>query len=255
LVRSREHAADSAPAKEPAEEFDALDEEGVGHGFAVAVIFREPTDQLPVLGREEFLFLGGSEGEFDDFLEGAVLFSGAAADHVEREHQAALAVGGIATAGFAKDPEAGAWGVEMIGGRGEEPTFEVGDKLLITFGLLLEGETFKVGVPDEFGGQGAIGAEEEVSGFFEAALALGAHEFGPPVIAGEIASRQRQFLKIVLEQEPGALGIPAGGELAEDDAAFGDGALGVGELAAQVREGAIGAPEHVVVSVVARGGG
>jgi hypothetical protein len=67
--------------------------------------------------------------------------------------------------------------------------------LLVAFGLLLQGEAFEIGVAEQFVGERAIGAKEEMGGLLEAPLALGVHQASPPVVPGKSRRERESFSK------------------------------------------------------------
>ena len=124
------------------------------------------------------------------------------------------------------------------------------DQALFLLGLLGAGEAFRAGVGLQFRRHGTFGAQKQKRQFLQPGPALRGEHFGPPVGGGEIAAREREFLEIILERQPGALRVRAGGEDFQELVALVDGGLGIGQLPAQVGEGAVSLRQHLVVGVV-----
>ena len=133
---------------------------------------------------------------------------------------------------------------------GEEPVLQLLDEAGFLFGLLDGRELFEVGVLEQFGRQGPIVAQEQHGHFFQTGLAGRGLHPRPPFRLTEVLAAQGELLQIVVQQQEGPLGIHAGGEELQHVLPLGDLLLGVGQLAAQVREGAVGRVEHLVVRVV-----
>ena len=152
------------------------------------------------------------------------------------------------------DPKCGPRGVQVGWSRGQKPVFQLLNELLVLFGLFHCGKPFEIGVGHQFCGQRTVGAQKEQGGFLQSRLALGRHQARPPFLAGEILARKAETLEVILQQQPGSLGIHAGGEVLQPFRAFGDRRLGVGQFAPQVGERAVGLLQYDVVGIVLGGG-
>jgi hypothetical protein len=220
----------------------------------LGVGFREPLDELPILRREEFLLVGGAGGQFHNFRKRLDFFSGARAEKAETDFDSMEARGVFQRGDFARQAQTGAGAIEVRGGGREQPLLELLHELLFLFEFRDFGEPIQVGVREQFGGKRPVGAEEEQGGFFEAFFSLRREHAGPPVLAGKIFAGEGELFKIILEQQPGALGIGAMGEHIENLGAFGNRAFGVGQFTAQIREGAVSFVQDSVMCVVFGGG-
>ena len=134
--------------------------------------------------------------------------------------------------------------------RAARASFQLLHQPQFLLGLLGAGEPVGAGVRLQFRRHGTLGAQKQKRQFFQPRLAGGGEHLRPPVGRGEIAARERELLKIILQRQPRALRIRARGERAQDFLAPADGGLGVGQLAAQVGEGAAGLRQNLVVRVV-----
>jgi hypothetical protein len=250
LAGFKQEAAILTPAGEPLEEFEVGQDERVLAIGLAGVGFGEPLDEFPVGGLEQFLFVGGAGGEFYDFQERLEFFAGAGAEQVKLDAEAmprGLVVIGLDAA---DDAEGGARRIEVAQGGREKPMLELLHELPFLLGFLDLGKMVEIGVRKEFGGERAAGTNEEEGELLEAFFVEDGHQLRPPVVAVEIAAGKGEFFEIILEQQPGALGIGAGGELGEDFGALGDGFAGIGEFAAEVGEGAVRFREHPMVRIV-----
>ena len=201
---------------------------------------------------KQLLFVRGAGGQVHHLAERLDLVPRALAEDVKRDRQAMQRGVFRHRAGLAGDAQAGARGIQRRGRAGKKPVFQALHQMLFLFRLLDFREARRVGVREQLGREGAAGAEEQNGGFLKALLAPGGKDARPPVMAGKILARKGELLKIILQQEPGALGVVAVGKNVEDFGPFGHGGFGVGQFTAQSRLGAIGIGQHLVMGIVFR---
>ena len=218
----------------------------------IAVRVGKPLDELPVGGRKQFLLVRGADDEVNQLPQRARLFAGARAQQKKLHGQAVTRRLLVVRLHAADDAQRGARGVEQRQGGRREPVFEFLDEVLFLLGFLGLGKTVGAGMRLQFGRHGTFGAEKQKREFLQPRLALGIQQPRPPVRVGKIAARERQFFKIILEQQPRALRIRARRKTVQDVLAPADGRLRVGEFPAQISERAVGLRQHFVVRVVFR---
>ena len=173
-------------------------------------------DQLPILGREEFLFVRRTGHKIENLLQGTVPFAGAGTVQAQVNLERVQVGMSFHQKRFADQFEAGTRRIQVHRHRRNEPVFDFFDELLFLFVLLDGGKALKIGVRLELGRDGSIGPEKEHGDFFETFLAASGHDPGPPLVGGEVLASQVDALKIIFEQEPGALGISTLGKGAQD---------------------------------------
>ena len=211
-----------APARQPLEQIEAGEDHGIALIRIVAVGVGQPLNHFPVLRREELLLVSSAGGQLDDLGHGTNLFPGARAEEIDPDLESVER--GMIRRGLdgAEETERGARSVEMHRGGREQPVFQFIELLLLLLGLLQFGKARDVGVRDQFRRKRTRGAEEEDGDFFEARFSGGGHQPRPPVLSAKVFSRQCELLEIILQQQPRALGVRAGGEDAQDFLALGD---------------------------------
>ena len=121
---------------------------------------------------------------------------------------------------------------------------------LLLLGLLNFGEPIVARVRHQLRGQRSGGPHEQHSQFFQAGLALRGNQPRPPILRTEILARKGEFLEIIFEQQPRALGIAAPGEQVEQFPALGDTRFRIRQLAAQVGQCAIRLGKDRMMSVI-----
>ena len=182
----------------------------------VGVAFRQPLDEFPIAEGKQFLFVRGAGGQVHHFAQRFDLLPRALAEDVKGDRQAMQ--GGVFRhrPGLAGHAQAGARGIQMGGRAGEKPVFQALHQVLFLFRLLDFGKSGRVGVRKQLGGERTAGAQKQDGRFFQALFAPGREHARPPIVAGEILARQGKLLKIILQQQPGALRVVAVGEDVED---------------------------------------
>jgi len=229
-----------APTRQPLQQFKVGQYERLVAVRARRMGFREPLDEFPVRGLEQFLFMRRARRQFDDFRQGLVLFTRARTEQKKLDAQPAPRRMFVVRLRAAKDPQRRARGIQMHGRRGKEPALQLLDELLLLLRLLDLGEVVEIGVRQKLGRQGAVDAQKQEGELFQARLALFRQQTRPPILAGKVLPGEREFFKIILQQEPRALGVRADRELGEDFRALGDGLAGIGQFAAQIRPRTVG---------------
>ena len=194
----------------------------------------------------------GADDQVNQLPQRARLFAGARAQQKKLHGQAVTRRLLVVRLHAANDAQRGARRVEQRQGGRRQPVFEFLDEILFLLGLLGPGKTVGAGMHLQFGRHGTFGAEKQKREFLQARLALGVQQARPPVRVGEIAARERQFFKIILERQPRALRIGARRERFQQLLAPADGFLRVGEFPAQIGKRAVGLRQHFVVRVVLR---
>ena len=241
------------PAREPLEQFGIGQDQRVRvpqGGIAVGV--GQPLDEFPVGGGKQFLLVRGADDEVNQLAQRAGLFPGARAQQKKLHGETVARRLGFVRLHAADDAERGARGVEQRQRGWRQPVFEFLDEALLLFVLLGPGKTVGAGMHLQFRRHGTFGAQKQKCQLLQPRPALGVQQPRPPVRVGKILPGQRKSFEIILEQQPRTLGIGTGRETFQNVLALVDRRLGVGEFAAQIREGAIGLRQHLVVRVVLR---
>ena len=210
----------------------------------------QPLDEFPVLRGKQFLLVRRARRQLDDFGDRPDLLASAGTEEVQPDLERVQR--GMIRRGLrgAQDPQRRAGSFEVRQRRREKPVFQFLKFFLFLFGLLQFGEAGDVGVGRQFDGQGAVGPQEQDGHLLEAGLPLRRHQTRPPVRPAKVFSRKGKLLEIILQQQPAALGIGAGGKDPQELLAFGDARPGVGKLAAQTREGTVGLGKNGMMSLV-----
>ena len=116
--------------------------------------------------------------------------------------------------------------------------------------LFQRGQPIPIYVGHKLCGQRAFGAKKEQSGRFQSGFAFRLQQIRPPIVAGEVPSAQRDLLKIIVEEQKGALRVRAPRKLLQKRLAFFNGRPRIRQLPAEVGPSAIGLVKHDVMSVV-----
>lgn len=242
-----------APAGEPFEKGGAGDDDGVTRlaGFAVKV--SDPLNAIPIDGGEKFLFVRGAGAEVEEFGDGALFFTGAGAIDVEFHLEVMEGTAFGTWFRGANDAEGSARSVEVKLLRGEQPFLELSDEFFLLLGGFDFGEALEVGVRHQLAGERTVVFEEKKGGLFQARFASDRKHARPPGGAREIFAGEGELLEVIFEEEEGALRIGAVGEDVQEIGTFGDGGLGVRELAAQIGEGAVSFIQNIMMCIILRG--
>ena len=193
------------PAREPLQQFGVGQNQRVRAVGVVAVSVGNPLDELPVGGREKFLLVRGADDEVNQVAQRTRLFAGARAQQEKLHGEAVTRRFLLVRLRTADDAERGARRFEQRQGGRRQPVFEFPDEVLFLLGLLGPGKTVGAGVRLQFRRHGPLGAEKKKREFLQARLALRVQQARPPVRVRKIAARERQFFKIILQQQPRAL--------------------------------------------------
>src|SRR4051794_14366019 len=94
------------------------------------------------------------------------------------------------------------------------------DDLLLLRGLFDLGKAVEACIRRKLGRHRALCTKKKECQLFKARLTLGGKDARPPIGIGEILAGESMFLEIIFEEQPGALGIGAGGEAVEEFFAF-----------------------------------
>src|SRR5262245_10238963 len=107
--------------------------------------------------------------------------------------------------GFANHLQSSPRRIQMDRFGWHNPILELLDQLLFLRSLFHLRKSSEVCIRAEFGRQGTFGAEKEKRELFQTRVPLCAQQAWPPIETWKIFSRERQFLKIILEEKPSAL--------------------------------------------------
>ncbi len=223
-----------APAGDPLEQFQALQHEVAVLVLAMAVALHDPLDELPVERGKQLLLVRGAGVEVNQVSQRFLLLTSARTKQVEFDGELVQRRVLHQRLRLADDPQAGARGVEMDGGGREEPVLQLLHQLALLLRLLDLGEARVIGELLQLLRQRASGAEEQDGQFLEPGTALGVHHARPPFVRAKVLAREVQLLEVILEQQPGALRVRAGGEEVEQVAALRHFLLGIGQFPTQV---------------------
>src|SRR6185436_20322015 len=95
--------------------------------------------------------------------------------------------------------------IQMDRLRREEPALEFAHEPLFLLGFLDFRKATQVRMRRQLGGWRSMRPKEEKCELLESRAALGGKQTRPPVCRRKIFARKRQFLEIILEQQPRAL--------------------------------------------------
>ena len=121
---------------------------------------------------------------------------------------------------------------------------------LVCWLLLDLSESIRIGVGDQFRRERAPGSQKENGQFLDPVFALGVQQARPPFLARKIFSRQREFLEIIFQQQPGPLGIQASREHPQQILALSHRAFGIGQFPPQISQRTIRLRQYSMVRVV-----
>ena len=184
-----------APAREPLQQFGVGQQQrGLVVG-ALAVRVVNPLDELPVPGREQFLFVGGADHEVHEVVQRARLFARARAEqqklHGEAETRRLLLI----RLRLADHAQRGARRVQVQRRGRRQPVFQFPHQPQFLLGLLGAGKTVRAGVRLQFRRHGALGAQKQKRQFLQARLAGAASIFGHQSVAGKSRRESESFSK------------------------------------------------------------
>ena len=145
-------------------------------------------------------------------------------------------------------------GIEVIRRGWEHPVLQFSEHRPFSLGLFNFIEPLEVRVLGQFRGHLPAGSQEHNRQGFEPFLALDRHHILPPIVAGEILAAELEFVEVILEQNPSALGILAGGEEIEQFPAIVFVLAGIGKFAAQFSQHTVRIIQRRSVGVVFHSG-
>src|SRR2546426_11642140 len=117
-------AAGLPQLREPFQQLTAGEADGFAFGNIVPVGFRKPLDEFPVCGAEQFLLVGGTLRQLQNFGERAEFVAGAGTKKVEVDGELAKATIWRSGLHGAADAQPCTRRVEMRGGGREKPVLQ-----------------------------------------------------------------------------------------------------------------------------------